>query len=169
MKTMHPFLKQTLHLMDTELERIQMSLQRLPEEKLWKRPKPFLNSVGNLCLHLAGNEYQNIVSGIGKRSFIRERSEEFLANGGFSALELHDKLSSVREQSQAILHTVTEEDFALIIHIHYPLDRTMNAYQKPLLDLVYHTAAHYSYHTGQIVLLTKLFQSGEEHLLQWRH
>lgn len=166
---MHPFIKQTLYFMDTELARIHTSLSRLSDDDVWKKPRYSMNSVGNLCLHLAGNEYQNIVSGIGKNPFIRTRSAEFLANGNFSIQELSEKLTTTREQSRAILQMLTEEDFATIVNIHYPFDQAMKSYEKPLLDLVYHTATHYSYHTGQIVLLTKFFQNGEEHVLQWRH
>lgn len=146
--------------MDTELERIHTSFARLTDDEIWRKPKHFMNSIGNLCLHLAGNEYQNIVCGIGKKPFNRMRSQEFLADGGFSSVELSELLTTTREQSREILQSLTDEAFATVVQIDYPND---------LLDLVYHTAAHYSYHTGQIILLTKLFQHGEEHVLQWKH
>lgn len=128
-----------------------------------------MNSIGNLCLHLAGNEQQNIVSGIGGKPFTRSRSNEFLAEDGYTADELCEMLTSIREQSRAILQPLTEQDFAKNIRIEYSPNSNMASYTKPLLELVYHTTAHYSFHTGQIVLLTKFFQTGEENLLQWQH
>lgn len=166
---MHPFFEQTLRLLDTELARIKKACARLPEDAIWEKPKHYMNSVGNLCLHLAGNERQNIVSGIGGKPFTRSRSAEFLAEGGYTAIELCELLTSIREQSRAILQPLTEHDFAKNIYIEYPSHSNMASYTKPLMQLVYHTTAHYSFHTGQIVLLTKFFQTGEENLLQWQH
>ncbi len=166
---MHPFFEQTLHLLDTELARIQTAFARLAEDFIWEKPKHYMNSIGNLCLHLAGNERQNIVSGIGGTPFIRSRSNEFFAEDGYTADELCKMLTSIREQSRMILQPLTEQDFAKNIRIEYPPNSNVSSYTKPLLQLVYHTTAHYSFHTGQIILLTKFFQTGEENLLQWQH
>ncbi|CAM5797800.1 DinB family protein [Brevibacillus borstelensis] len=166
---MHRFYSQTLKLLDTELERIRKALDRLPEERVWKKVRGSTNSVGNLCLHLAGNEYQNIVSGIGQKPFIRERSAEFLAEGGVSPDELLAQLTGVRQQTRAILESLSPEDMEREVTIVYPPDAGIASYTRHLLEILYHTTAHYSYHTGQIVYMTKLLQDGDEHLLSWKH
>ncbi|MNP51311.1 hypothetical protein D3C76_1456170 [compost metagenome] len=51
--------------MNKQLERIEKSLKLLNDELVWTKTKDSMNSIGNLCLHLAGNEYQNFVSAIG--------------------------------------------------------------------------------------------------------
>jgi hypothetical protein len=59
------FIAMTLNLLDKELEKNQLALSRISDEALWKKLREGTNSIGNLCLHLAGNEYHNIVSSIG--------------------------------------------------------------------------------------------------------
>ena len=166
---MHLFYKQTLNLLDTELDRIQKALERLPEELVWKKVRGSTNSIGNLCLHLAGNEYQNVVSGIGQKPFIRERSEEFLAERSFCSAELLEKLTQVREQTRKQLQRLSADDFQREVHIIYPPGAGIESYTKTIMEILYHTTSHYSYHTGQIVYMTRILQEGDERLLKWNH
>lgn len=166
---MHAFYLQTLNLLDTELDRIIIALNTLPEDMLWKKVREGSNSIGNLCLHLAGNEYQNMVGGIGGKPFVRERSEEFLAEGGRTREELITYLTEVRNQTREVLNNLTEDDLMHEVFISYPPDAGIASFSRSLLDLVYHTTAHYSYHTGQIMYLTKILQPENKHLLKWRH
>lgn len=166
---MHIFYEQTLHLLDTELDRIRKALERLPEELVWKKVRSSTNSIGNLCLHLAGNEYQNIVSGIGEKPFIRERSAEFLAVDSFTSAELIEHLTQVREQARREIQLLSEADFYKEVRITYPPEAGIAPYTKTVMELLYHTASHYSYHTGQIVYMTRILQDGDERLLKWNH
>ncbi len=79
---MHDLVQDALTYMNNQLELIEKSLNLLPEEKLWAKPGPDLNSPGNYCLHLAGNEYQHFVTAVGGRPLIRQRSQEFTTAGG---------------------------------------------------------------------------------------
>ncbi|MED4583585.1 DinB family protein [Brevibacillus choshinensis] len=166
---MHLFYKQTLNLLDTELDRIKKALDRLPEELVWKKGRDSTNSIGNLCLHLAGNEYQNVVSAIGGKPFVRERSAEFLAVGTYTSEELQNHLFRVREQSREEIERLSEEDFHREVTIVYPPGAGIASYQKTILEILFHTTSHYSYHTGQIVYMTRLLQDGDERLLRWKH
>lgn len=166
---MELFYKQTLHLLDTELDRIRKALERLPEEMIWRRGREGTNSVGNLCLHLAGNEYHNVVSAIGNKPFVRERSEEFLAERTHTGAELLEHLTYVREESRKEIERLTGEDLERVVTVVYPPGAEIASYQKTILEILSHTTAHYSYHTGQIVYMTRLFQSGNERLLKWKH
>ncbi|MDR7315839.1 DinB family protein [Brevibacillus nitrificans] len=166
---MHQFYKQTLQLLDTELDRIHVALDRLSHERIWKKGRESTNSIGNLCLHLAGNEYQNVVSAIGNKPFVRERSAEFLAMGSYTSAQLRERLFDVRAQSRQVIEKLTEEDFHREVTIAYPPGAGIASYQKTIMELLYHTASHYSYHTGQIVYMTRILQEGDEHLLRWKH
>ncbi|MNW62635.1 hypothetical protein D3C74_407790 [compost metagenome] len=53
--------------MNKQLDRIEKSLKLLDDNLIWKRMKDSMNSIGILCWHLAGNEYQNFVSAIGNK------------------------------------------------------------------------------------------------------
>ncbi|WP_405156654.1 DUF1572 family protein [Paenibacillus sp. FSL K6-0108] len=166
--------------MNKQLERIETSLSRLNEEQIWKRLQPGLNSVGNYCLHLAGNEYQNLVTGIGNQPLIRERSAEFNTNGGLTGKELLAKLRHVRTESIAILSGLEETDLTKEVTIPYELtdwnrmnrseDKAKDAYEHKIVrTLLIKVAAHYGYHTGQIVLLSKILQPTDDHLTGLYH
>lgn len=166
--------------MNKQLYRIQKSLDLLNEDHVWTKIKPHLNSIGNLCLHLAGNEYQNLVSAIGKQPFIRERSQEFATTDGCSKQELIDLLVTTRAQSKAVLTTLTTEDLSKEVIIRYDYEDwnrmlQVNAAEdetfevKVIERLLVQVASHYGYHTGQIVLLTKLLEDTEEHITGQYH
>ena len=86
--------------MDTELDRILLCLDYVTEEQIWYRFKSEMNSIGNLCVHLAGNEYQHFVSGIGNTPNIRQRSFEFTADHEFTKEELKALLKHTRNESK---------------------------------------------------------------------
>ena len=49
------------------LARIKHCLGQLDEAQVWQRPRPSMNSVGNLFLHLSGNLRQRLLSVVGVR------------------------------------------------------------------------------------------------------
>jgi uncharacterized damage-inducible protein DinB len=163
------FIRMTLQLLDTELEKIQTALDRISDEEVWKKLREGTNSIGNLCLHLAGNEQHNIISSIGGRPFSRERSAEFLAEGGLPCSELAARLHEVREKSREVLTALTEEDLSRDVLIVYPQSAGIASSTKKIMELMYHVTTHYGYHTGQIVYMARLIQQQNEHLLKWRH
>ncbi|NRF96012.1 DUF1572 family protein [Paenibacillus frigoriresistens] len=158
-----------LNALDKELENIQRALNRVSDEAVWRKQREGTNSIGNLCLHLAGNEYHNIVSSIGGVPFERERSAEFMAEGGFTCKELAGRLLSVREQSRKVLHSLSEDDLQREVTIVYPPEAGIATATRQMMPLLYHVSVHYSYHAGQIVYMTRLLQDENEHLLKWRH
>lgn len=168
--------------LDAELVRIESCLRRLDAQKVWTRLKGSANSVGNLCLHLAGAEYQRFVSAIGGKPLVRRRTEEFTAAGTHSPEELLELLREVREQSKAVVAALQPADLGREIEVFFDPDdwKRMLAHQpkygehpayKPqkILYVILGAANHYSYHTGQIVYMTKLLQDGDGHLLDWKH
>ena len=159
---MNPTLKVLYDNLETHLKWIERCLERLPEAALWKRPRPGLNSVGNLCLHLAGNESHYLGFGVGKIAYKRDRSGEFTADGGTGKEDLLGRLRESRRRTREVLESLRAEDFDRPIEIDHPPDSTV-------LRIVAHVVEHYAYHTGQIVLLTRLLQEGEERLLDWSH
>jgi uncharacterized damage-inducible protein DinB len=171
---------EVLRTMNVELGRIEACLDLLTDEQIWTRLQPNVNSIGNLCVHLAGNEYQTIVSGIGQKPFIRERSSEFTRQGGYAKAELIALLRSVRSEADAVLAGLSEADMDRTVTIRYSQQdwnsmRTRGAseqdpsFGRKLLPLLLHTAEHYGYHTGQIVVFTKLLHPAAESLSGYRH
>ncbi|SFM22517.1 Uncharacterized damage-inducible protein DinB (forms a four-helix bundle) [Paenibacillus sp. 1_12] len=163
------FINLTLQLLDKELEKIQLALLRISDEALWTRLREETNSIGNLCLHLSGNEYHNIANSIGGYPYERERSVEFLAEAGYTCRELSEHLTSVREQSRIVLAALSERDLHREVNIVYPSGAGIASYSRSIQELLYHMTVHYSYHTGQIVYIARQIQGENVHVLKWRH
>src|SRR5207248_6245663 len=72
--------------------RVAHCVGQLTDEQLWWRPRPDMNAIGNLVLHLAGNVQQMIVGSVGGAPDTRDRPAEFAARGPVSSDELLGKL-----------------------------------------------------------------------------
>lgn len=171
---------EVLHTMNAQMNRIEKCLNLLTYDQIWTRLQSNMNSIGNLCIHLVGNEYQHFVSGIGEKPLIRERSLEFTMQGGYKKEELIKILRSVRDEATSILEQVTEDDLHKDITVNYSLEdwNTMKNrnedekepfYRKRLLTLLFQVSEHYGYHAGQIVVFTKLLQPSDESFTGYRH
>lgn len=161
--------------MNKQLERIEKSLSLLNDELVWTKTKDSMNSIGNLCLHLAGNEYQNLVSAIGNRPFIRERTREFTTDGGIPKEELIRILRNTRSQSEEVLAAVSMDDLSREVIIRYEQEDWNRMYRsaaeagetydtRTIGRLIVQVSTHYGYHAGQIVLLAKMLQDTDEHV-----
>jgi uncharacterized damage-inducible protein DinB len=128
--------------------RIQDCLARLTPEQVWTRNSENENAVGNLVLHLSGNVRQWIGSGIAGLPDHRRRDAEFDARGGQSAEELSQILSTCVDESSRIVRSLP------VIRLTERV--TPQGYDVTVLEAIAHVIEHFSMHTGQIILLTKL-------------
>jgi uncharacterized damage-inducible protein DinB len=135
-------------LIDHYLPRIERCLERLSEEELWWRDHPECNSVGNLLLHLAGNVRQWIISGLGGATDRRQRQQEFDTRGPIPREALLTSLKRTVEEAAVVLANVSPHDL--------PERRQIQGCDVTALEAIYHVVEHFSMHTGQIILLTKL-------------
>lgn len=146
--------KDVMEDMNKQLGRIERSLNLLDDEQIWARLRDSMNSIGNLCLHLAGNEYQNLVSAIGNRPFIRQRSREFTTETGLTKIELIGLLRKTRAESENVLFALQNEDLSREVAIHYELDdwKRMHHIESPVQEafdtrvlgrLLVQVSAHY--------------------------
>jgi uncharacterized damage-inducible protein DinB len=121
----------------------------LPRSAVWARPNQSSNSIGNLLVHLTGNVTEWILGGIGGRSITRYRAGEFAQSDGADGSKLLDNLEGVLREADDILAGLSEKD----------LDRSIVIQDRDttVLAAVYHVVEHFSMHTGQIVLLTKIY------------
>ncbi len=127
--------------------RIEKCLNRLSEEQVWHKPNENLNSVGNLILHLCGNITQYIISSIGGKEDDRQRDLEFSKEGGLTKTELLVKIANTVKQSCIVIENMTSDDLLEV--------RSVQGFTYTGIANLIHVAEHYSYHTGQIALLTK--------------
>lgn len=166
---MSEIITECMRRLDQSLGYVEAALGRLPEEKLWFRPRPKMNAIGNLCLHIAGSEHQHLVSGIGNLPTRRDRPGEILQSGGYTREELLNLLRMVRQESWSVIRELTAADLERVVTITYPVASGMEGYIWSIQKILIGAAEHYAYHTGQIVYAAKWLQEDDEHLLNWKH
>ncbi|WP_162551257.1 DinB family protein [Paenibacillus tepidiphilus] len=166
---MSEIITECMRRLEQSLGYIEKAVGELPEDKIWLRPRPKMNAIGNLCLHLAGNEAQHIGGAIGGSGTVRDRRGEFLARGGMSGAELLDRLRTVREESRCVVRQLTGGDLEREVTVYYPEDSGVQSYRWSIQKVLIGTAEHYAYHTGQIVLAARWLQDEDIHLLNWKH
>ena len=128
--------------------RIHACVDRLNDEQLWHRPNTHVVSVGNLVLHLTGNVGQWINSTLGSQADKRIRDQEFNEIGPVDRQVLLANLDDTLKQAFATINSLREEDFTRL----WPVQ----GFRESGTAIVLHVVEHFSYHTGQITLHTKL-------------
>lgn len=136
--------------MEENTPRIEKCLNELTEAEVWQRPNASSNSMGNLILHLCGNITQYIISSLGGKADLRQRDEEFAAQGGYSRKELMQKLKATVDEAVKVIEAASEEELLKV--------RPVQAYEFSGIGNIIHAVEHYSYHTGQIAFWTKLLK-----------
>jgi uncharacterized damage-inducible protein DinB len=136
------------HLAEDFLPKIERCIGLLKDEQIWWRANEQSNSIGNLLLHLSGNVRQWIVCGLGDATDGRDRDSEFAQRGEIPRAELFDRLK--RAVSEAVV-TLARLDPDKLLEKHRIQGLDVSA-----LEAVLHVVEHFSMHTGQIILLTKL-------------
>jgi len=136
------------HLIDDFLPKIERCLERLSDDQVWWRPNEQSNSIGNLVLHLCGNARQWIVCGVGEAADSRDRNAEFAQRGGIPRAELQLLLKQTLNDVDA---TLQQYDADRLLE-----SRTIQGSSVSALEAILHVVEHFSMHTGQILMLTKM-------------
>ncbi len=130
------------------LPRIARCLAMLSAKEIWWRAHPTSNSVGNLVLHLEGNVRQWIISGLGGAPDRRKRDREFAARGPIPRRVLLARLRNTVSEACRVLEKLSSRDLAR--------DYVIQGFHLTGLNALSHVTEHFAYHTGQIILVTKL-------------
>jgi uncharacterized damage-inducible protein DinB len=136
------------HLSEDYLPKIERCLERLTDEQVWWRASERSNSIGNLLLHLEGNLRQWVVSGAGGATDARVRDREFAERRSLPRAEL---LKSLRAAVSEADDALARLDPAALLET-----RRVQGLDVTLLAAVFHAVEHFSMHTGQVILLTKM-------------
>lgn len=134
---------------DESYERIYRCLTMINDEDVWKQPNPIIPSIGNLTLHLCGNARQWILSGLGGKLDNRDRDQEFVPQQKIKKSELIFLLENLKMNLRHTVNSLNEEDLSTIHQI--------QGFNVTGFSAMMHVVEHFSYHTGQITTLTKLF------------
>jgi len=139
------------YLKDDYLPKIEQCLERLTDEQIWWRANAQSNSIGNLLLHLSGNARQWIVSGIGAGPDKRVRQQEFDQRDIIPRSELLTLLKQTLVDVDAVLAVFDETKLLT--------NYTIQECPVTALEAIFHVTEHFSMHTGQIIMLTKMLSA----------
>jgi len=136
------------------MRKIEHCADQLTDLQIWHRPRPEMNSIANLMLHLSGNLRQWIVSGIAGAKDVRNRPMEFF-----------DRSNRPKHELLAILkQTVSEADTALKALTPATLlsRRQIQGYDVNAIEAIEHTIPHFRGHVQEIIHMTRQ-QLGEQY------
>src|SRR5262245_40889891 len=88
------------------MRKIRHCTDQLTDEQVWHRPRPEMNSIANIRLHLSGNLRQWIVSGVGGSADVRNRPAEFSDRSMKPKAQLVADLEAVIGQCEEVLSHV---------------------------------------------------------------
>lgn len=135
------------------LRRIEACVALLSNEQVWWRANPATNSIGNLLLHLQGNLSQWVLASFGGVAFERHRPREFAAERTATKEELLQGLRGVVEHCQKVIRHLAPGDVAG--------RRMIQGSEVDDAYALWHAVEHMSYHTGQIIHITKELRGPE--------
>jgi uncharacterized damage-inducible protein DinB len=138
-----------LRVFDENYARIFKCLNLISENDLWKSPNDNIPSVGNLILHLCGNARQWILSGLGGEFDNRNRNQEFIIQKNIRKTDLIFLMQNTKTKIQELFLKINNKDLS---------NKTViQGFDTTYYSALIHVIEHFSYHTGQITFLTKLF------------
>lgn len=160
MKQENLILKQILEefkrrVFEESIQRIKLCLGMVSESMVWYRHNEQVNSIGNNILHLEGNAKQWILSGIGNWPDNRNRQLEFVPNQSYNKQALIEKLDKLQLNLNEVLEKIEIEKLTE--------KRKVQVFQETGMSILIHVIEHFSYHTGQITLLTKILTGEPTH------
>jgi len=143
------FIKNARQLLSHQyLPKIERCLEQLTDEQVWWRANDDSNSIGNLLLHLCGNPRQWIIAGLGGEADHRQRDQEFDQRETIARDVLLEKL---RDTLAAVDAVLAGFDTSTLLE-----PREIQRTKATALEAIFHVTEHFSMHTGQIILLTKI-------------
>lgn len=140
-------------LLSDYLPKIERCLEKLTDDQIWWRANEESNSIGNLILHLCGNARQWIVCGVGSQPDNRDRDAEFAYR---YHIPRHQLLALLRTTLADVQTTLQSVDPASLLE-----RRPIQGHDVDILEAIFHVTEHFSMHTGQIIMLTKMHTSSD--------
>lgn len=135
-------------LLEDFFPKLEHCLARLTDDDVWWRPFEQANSIGNLLLHLNGSTRTWILAVAGGRQVERDRQSEFDERGPIPRGDLLDTLRATLAEVDEVLARLDPERLSE--------RRRRGTDEVTVMWAIAHAVEHFSMHTGQIILLTKL-------------
>jgi len=129
------------------MRKIEHCVGQLSDEQVWWRPRPEMNSIANLMLHLSGHLRQWVVSGVGGAKDVRQRPLEFSDRSNRSKDEVMGVLKATVREADAVLGGLKAEGLLL--------RRRIQAYDKTIMGAVINAVPHFRGHVQEIIHMTR--------------
>ena len=136
------------------MRKIEHCVGQLNDEQVWWRPRPEMNSIANLMLHLSGNIGQWIVAGVGRAKDVRNRPLEFSDRSNRKKAEVIAILKKTATDADAVLAKLTAEQLIL--------PRRIQGFETNVIGAIMHTIPHFRGHVQEIIHITRQ-QLGEKY------
>ncbi len=148
------FISANRHTLSEGMRKIKHCVDQLTNEQLWYRPKPDMNSIANLMLHLSGNLRQWIIAGVGGEKDIRNRPKEFADRSNRPKSEILAILTKVVSEADKTLSSLTPDQLLS--------KRRIQGYDTTVLAAITDTIPHFRGHVQEIIHITRM-QLGEKY------
>lgn len=155
------FIEKARSLLSEYVAKVERCLSQINDEQIWQRSNESSNSIANLMLHLCGNARQWIICGVGQTEDKRERQKEFDATDGLTRDELLSKMRQTMSEVDAVLARLNEDDLLS--------RRYIQGCDLIVLEAVFHVTEHFSMHTGQIIMLAKMYSNKDMRFYDFPH
>lgn len=142
-----------VRILNESIQRIKKCLSMLEEEQLRESLSAQVLSVEVSILHLCGNARQWLNSIVLGREQSRTRAAEFNPDRNYTKEELVAKLDELNAEIMSLIPLLEKIDLSKKL--------TIQGIPTDGVDALVHVIEHFSYHTGQITLLTK-YLSGKQ-------
>ncbi len=133
--------------LERNLSQISRCAGLLSVEQLWWRANENCNAVGNLIIHLTGNVSQWITGGVAGRQVQRARAAEFAQRDPLPRDDIVARLDAAVHEGVRVIRECGPERLAE--------RRWIQSYDVTVQAAIFHVVEHFSWHTGQIVHMTK--------------
>jgi len=154
------FVAEASHVFRASVERIEHCVNQLFDEQLWWRPRPEMNSIANLMLHLSGNVGQWVISSVANAPSNRNRPAEFAQRDPIPREQLRATLrEAVNRATTAIESIKTSQELLQA--------RRIQGNDTNLLTAIFHAASHFEGHTQEIIGMTRQIL-GEKYSYLWK-
>ncbi len=137
--------------LDYSLARMLHCVEQLDDAQLWSRPRPEMNAIGNILMHVAGNLRQWIVVGCdpaGTTHDDRNRPAEFAQRDPIAAAALIGQLQRTVDQAKATILALDEKQMLR--------PRFVQVGQVTALGAIWHSVSHLEGHTQETIYATRL-------------
>ena len=137
--------------LDYARDRILHAALQLADEQLWSRPRPAMNALGNILLHVRGNLTQWIIVGCdptGTKRDERDRPAEFARRDVVPGTRLVGDLRATVDEAKATIAALDERELLR--------PRVIQGFTVTAIGAVWHSVAHLEGHAQESIYAARL-------------